>query len=61
LKPYSVFVAKFLVLVLLGSAIDLSDFDVFVGRKFGAQLVPSWCQTLAMAAPWSIELDKSDS
>ena len=51
LVTHPVFVAKVLVLVLHGCAVDLGDADVRVAVEFLGQVVPNGGQFLAVAAP----------
>jgi hypothetical protein len=46
------------VIVVVGSAVHLSDHDVLVGRKCLAELLPNGCQSLAVTTPGGVELNK---
>ncbi len=54
-------VAEVLVLVFLGGAVDLANLHSLVVGEGRAQLVPGWGEPLAVAAPGSVELDKSQT
>jgi hypothetical protein len=43
---------------LVGGGVHLGDHDIVVGAEFGSQLIPSWCELLAVSTPRSVELDK---
>ena len=55
------FVAQFLVLVVVRGAVDLGDLDLLVCGEGSTKLIPGRGKPLAVAAPGSKEYDEGDT